>query len=81
MTHLVFKSGRQSTIAWYHKQDEPRPFVVGISWITRSKEGGKRADEARCAVNLGDEDIFGKVSGKESVEACSMKESWCGDLT
>jgi hypothetical protein len=37
VTHIVYKSGRPTTLAWYRKQDEDeRPKVVGISWVTRS---------------------------------------------
>lgn len=35
--------------------------IVGISWVTRSKEAGKKLDEAKFLVDIEDEDVFAKV--------------------
>lgn len=62
VTHIIYKSGKPTTLAWYRKQDEDeRPHIVGISWVTRSKEKGERLDEQPFAVKVADEDIFQKV--------------------
>lgn len=36
--------------------------MVGISWITRSKEKGEKLDEEAFLVDVSEEDIFQKVS-------------------
>jgi hypothetical protein len=69
-THVIYKSGRPATLNWYRKQkqleeEDPecrRPHIVGLSWVTRSKEAGKRLDEGKYAVEVGEEDVFAKVS-------------------
>lgn len=58
----MYKSGRPTTLAWYRKQEEEeRPKVVGISWVTRSKEKGEKLDEDAFLVDVSEEDIFQKV--------------------
>lgn len=59
-THIVYKSGRPSTLSWWRKQETP-PHIVGISWVTKSKEAGKRLDEEPYRVEVEEEDIFQKV--------------------
>ena len=110
VTHLIYKSGKPSTLTWYRKQaaaaaeaaeeaeyqarldQEARmdteiagsgpsdlgvkvepdqmgtggkkqvgPYIVGLSWVTRCKAEGKRVDEAKYAVDVKEEDVFGKV--------------------
>ena len=62
VTHVVFKSGKQTTLAWWRKQDEDdRPYIVGISWVTKSKEKGEKLDEKAFEVKVEDEDVFQKV--------------------
>jgi hypothetical protein len=60
-THIVYKSGKTSTVAWYRRQEDPKPYLVGISWVTRSKEAGKRIDEEAYEINLEEIETFKKV--------------------
>ncbi|KAK4685299.1 hypothetical protein P7C73_g4856, partial [Tremellales sp. Uapishka_1] len=60
VTHLIYKSGKPTTLAWYRKQEDPKPFIVGISWVTKSKERGSRLDENEFKVEVGEEDVFQK---------------------
>ncbi|RSH90643.1 hypothetical protein EHS25_001248 [Saitozyma podzolica] len=60
VTHIIFKSGRPNTLAWYRKQSDP-PHMVGISWVTKSKEAGKRVEEDKYKVDIGEvEEVFAK---------------------
>lgn len=59
-THIVYKSGRPNTLSWWRKQEDP-PHIVGISWVTKSKEAGKRLEEGPYRVEVAEEDIFQKV--------------------
>lgn len=61
-THIIFKSGKPSTIAWWNRQ-ESKPFLVGSSWVTKCKETGVRVDEKPYAVNVAELEIFKAVSG------------------
>lgn len=56
----MYKSGRASTLSWWRKQETP-PHIVGISWVTKSKEAGKRLDEEPYRVEVEEEDVFQKV--------------------
>ncbi|KAI9635959.1 uncharacterized protein MKK02DRAFT_44658 [Dioszegia hungarica] len=77
-THIIYKSGRPATLNWYRKQkqleeEDPecrRPHIVGLSWVTRSKEAGKRLDEGKYAVEVGEEDVFAKR--RKSMEPKSL---------
>ncbi|ORY25157.1 hypothetical protein BCR39DRAFT_544785 [Naematelia encephala] len=72
VTHVVYKSGRPTTLAWWRKQDPP-PHIVGISWVTKSKERGERQDEGKYRVETGDEDIFQKR--RKSMEPRALMNS------
>lgn len=62
-THIIYKGGKQSTAVFYRRlPEDKRPFVVGIRWVVRSKETGRRAPEDEHVVNLDEEDIFQIVS-------------------
>ena len=63
VTHIVYKSGRPTTLSWYRKQEEDeRPHIVGLSWVTKCKQKGERLDEAAYLVKVADEDVFQKVN-------------------
>lgn len=42
--------------------EDERPFIVGIGWITKCKERGERQDEEPYKVAVEEEDVFQKVS-------------------
>jgi hypothetical protein len=63
VTHIIFKSGLPTTLAWYRRQDqEEKPYIVGVGWLLKSKKAGEKLDEAEFTVDIGVEDIFQKVS-------------------
>lgn len=63
VTHVIYKSGRPSTLSFYRRlKEDKRPHIVGISWVTRSKEKGERLDEAPFVIDIAEEDVFQKVS-------------------
>jgi len=63
VTHIIYKSGLPTTLAWYRRQDqEERPYIVGVGWLLKSKKAGEKLDEAEFTVDIAIEDIFQKVS-------------------
>ncbi|CEL52700.1 structural constituent of cell wall [Rhizoctonia solani AG-1 IB] len=44
-THIIFKSGHQSTLTKYKLYDDPKPFLVGIAWVVQCAEKLARVDE------------------------------------
>jgi hypothetical protein len=71
-THIIYKAGKPSTLAWYRKQEDPKPFIVGISWVTKSKDAGKRLAEDPFVVPVGEEDVFQKVG---SLSSCWRRDA------
>lgn len=49
-THIVFKSGHQSTLTKYKLYDDPKPFLIGIGWVVQCVEKRARVDEESFAV-------------------------------
>ncbi|KDN45091.1 hypothetical protein K437DRAFT_216178, partial [Tilletiaria anomala UBC 951] len=45
LTHIVYKSGKPSTLHAFRAQPEPKPFVVGVQWVVKCIEEGKKVDE------------------------------------
>ncbi|KAL7418928.1 hypothetical protein Q5752_006612 [Cryptotrichosporon argae] len=72
-THIIYRAGKSSTLAWFRRQAEPRPHLVGITWVTRSKEAGRRLAENSFAVEVEDEDVFAKR--RKSMEPKSLAAS------
>ncbi|EPQ26009.1 uncharacterized protein PFL1_06463 [Pseudozyma flocculosa PF-1] len=60
LTHIVYKSGRPSTLHSYRALPEPKPLIVGISWVVKCLEEGRRVDEEPYIVEVGKEAIFQK---------------------
>ncbi|KAJ1043282.1 hypothetical protein NDA10_004533 [Ustilago hordei] len=58
LTHIVYKSGRPSTLHSYRALDDPKPHVVGISWVVACLEQGKKADEEPYLVEVAKQAIF-----------------------
>ncbi|OCF36066.1 hypothetical protein I316_01938 [Kwoniella heveanensis BCC8398] len=59
-THVIYKSGKTSTLAWWRKQEDPKPLIVGIKWVTECKKAGKRVEENDFVVDVSKEDVFQK---------------------
>ncbi|WWC85714.1 uncharacterized protein L201_000580 [Kwoniella dendrophila CBS 6074] len=86
-THIIYKSGKPSTLAWYRKHIQElefnaeeeekekmkKPFIVGIKWVTECKKSGKRLDELPFLVDISEEDIFQKR--RKSMEPKSLAAS------
>ena len=51
ITHIVFKDGSPTTLAKHKLYDDPKPFLVGVSWVLTCAEIRERADETRFLVN------------------------------
>ncbi|SPO28615.1 uncharacterized protein UTRI_04493 [Ustilago trichophora] len=58
LTHIVYKSGRPSTLHTYRALEDPKPHVVGISWVVACLDQGKKADETPYLVEVGKQAIF-----------------------
>lgn len=68
VTHIIYKSGLPSTLTWWRKQDEDdRPHVVGVGWLTHCKKAGERLDEGKYRVAVEEEDVFQKVSRNRNI--------------
>lgn len=67
VTHIIYKSGRPTTLSFWRKQD-PRPHIVGISWVLKVKEKGERLEEGRFSVEVAEEDIFQKVRCRKELD-------------
>lgn len=61
-THIIFKSGKISTLIWWRKQPEPKPHMVGIGWVTKSRDTGERVQETGFEVDVAAQAVFQKVS-------------------
>ncbi|WVQ94037.1 hypothetical protein IAU59_001115 [Kwoniella sp. CBS 9459] len=59
-THVIYKSGKSSTLAWWRKQEDPKPLIVGIKWVTECKKAGQRVEEDKFVVDVSQEDVFQK---------------------
>jgi hypothetical protein len=63
VTHIIYKAGSPTTLAWYRRQDqEEKPYIVGVGWLLKSKKAGEKLDEAEFTVDISVEDVFQKVS-------------------
>ncbi|WWD05937.1 hypothetical protein V865_004022 [Kwoniella europaea PYCC6329] len=87
-THIIFKSGKPSTLSWYRKQkqeqedryqdedrdqDTPKTFIVGIKWVMRCKKFGRKLDEKDYEVDISEEDVFQKK--RKSMEPKTLAAS------
>lgn len=63
LTHIVYKSGRPSTLHSYRALADPKPHVVGISWVVKCLEEGQQVDEEPYLVEVAKQAIFTNVSG------------------
>ncbi|PWN52308.1 hypothetical protein IE53DRAFT_7210 [Violaceomyces palustris] len=59
LSHIVYKSGKPSTMHAYRAHPEPKPFVVGVSWVVKCLELGNKVDERDYVIEVGKEAIFG----------------------
>lgn len=62
LTHIVYKSGRPGTLHSYRALDDPKPHVVGVSWVVACLEQGQKAEETPYLVEVAKQAIFVNVS-------------------
>ncbi|PVF97503.1 hypothetical protein CPB86DRAFT_760151 [Serendipita vermifera] len=55
LTHIVYKSGLQSTLTRYRSLPEPKPAVVGIGWVVKCVEKREKVDTANFLISLEEE--------------------------
>jgi hypothetical protein len=55
LTHIVYKSGLQSTLTRYRALPEPKPAVVGIGWVVKCVEKREKVDTTSFLISLEEE--------------------------
>lgn len=51
ITHVIFKSGSPTTLSKHKLYNDPKPFMVGISWVVECVEKRQKVDETRFIVD------------------------------
>lgn len=60
LTHIVYKSGRPGTLHRLRAHPEPKPLLVGISWVVNCCEKGLKVDEKSYLVESGNQPLVHK---------------------
>lgn len=58
LSHIVFKSGKPATLHHFRAQPDPKPLLVGVNWVLRCAEEGKKVLEEDYLVEVGKQAIF-----------------------
>jgi len=66
-THIVYKNGLMSTLTKYRLMREPKPFVVGISWVVECAEQCRRVEEDKFLVDLEGLNVAGNNKRRRSM--------------
>ncbi|KAH9073086.1 hypothetical protein EDB83DRAFT_2220172 [Lactarius deliciosus] len=66
-THIVYKNGLMSTLTKYRLMREPKPLVVGISWVVECTEQRRRVEESDFIVDLEGLNIAGNNKRRRSM--------------
>ncbi|KAH9042460.1 hypothetical protein EDB85DRAFT_1856341 [Lactarius pseudohatsudake] len=66
-THIVYKNGLMSTLTKYRLMREPKPLVVGISWVVECTEQRRRVEENDFIVDLEGLNIAGNNKRRRSM--------------
>ncbi|KAF8496431.1 hypothetical protein F5888DRAFT_1703821 [Russula emetica] len=66
-THIVYKNGLMSTLTKYRLMREPKPFVVGISWVVECAEKCRRVGEENFLVDLEGVNVAGNNKRRRSM--------------
>jgi len=56
-THIVWKSGLQSTLTRYSVMEAPKPLLVGIGWVVQCVEKKQKVDEKRFLVDVKEAEV------------------------
>ncbi|EEB95928.1 hypothetical protein MPER_05027, partial [Moniliophthora perniciosa FA553] len=51
-THILWKNGLPSTINRYRTLNDPKPHVIGNSWVVTCAQESRRVDEAEYLIDL-----------------------------
>ncbi|CAD6571431.1 MAG: hypothetical protein TREMPRED_000284 [Tremellales sp. Tagirdzhanova-0007] len=70
-THIIYKSGKPTTLSWWRRR-QPKPYIVGISWLMKSKEKGVRLREEPFVVDVTEEDRRKSMEPKALALTSSM---------
>lgn len=74
LTHIVYKSGMQSTLTHYRALPDPKPVVVGIGWVVECVEKRAKVETGKFEMSL--EEVAGSVSGLKDTKVCCMPCIW-----
>ena len=74
LTHIVYKSGQQSTLTRYRTLADPKPVVVGIGWVVECVEKREKAETARYVISL-EEEAGSVLEGLKNANAKSNNPS------
>ncbi|KAI9441202.1 hypothetical protein H4582DRAFT_1810185 [Lactarius indigo] len=67
-THIVYKNGLMSTLTKYSRlMREPKPLVVGISWVVECTEQRRRVEEDNFVVDLEGLNVAGNNKRRRSM--------------
>ncbi|KAH9177811.1 hypothetical protein EDB89DRAFT_1844241 [Lactarius sanguifluus] len=66
-THIVYKNGLMSTLTKYRLMRDPKPHVVGISWVVECTEQRRRVEENDFIVDLEGLNIAGNNKRRRSM--------------
>ncbi|KAL8280123.1 hypothetical protein RQP46_007453 [Phenoliferia psychrophenolica] len=81
LTHIVYKAGRPGTLHRFRAHPDPKPFLVGISWVVRCAEVGSRVDEKQYVVESGKEQVFQKKRRSMEPKALASLSSSINGVT
>ncbi|SCV71608.1 BQ2448_3196 [Microbotryum intermedium] len=81
LTHIVYKSGRSGTLQRYRTHADPKPHLVGISWVVRCAELNQHVEEKPFLIEAGKEDMFQKKRRSMEPKALSALNAPPGVLT
>ncbi|SCZ89078.1 BZ3500_MvSof-1268-A1-R1_Chr1-1g00939 [Microbotryum saponariae] len=80
LTHIVYKSGRPGTLQRYRTHADPKPHLVGISWVVRCAELNQHVEEKTFLIEAGKEDLFQKKRRSMEPKALSALNAPPGAL-
>ncbi|KAJ7594643.1 hypothetical protein C8J56DRAFT_821522 [Mycena floridula] len=60
-THIVYKNGLTSTLNRYRSLSDPKPLVVGMTWVVTCAEAGAHVEETPWLVDLTGVNVAGVI--------------------
>ncbi|KAG8874129.1 hypothetical protein FRB97_006119 [Tulasnella sp. 331] len=77
-THIIWKSGLQSTLTRYSSTSGPRPHLVGIGWVVQCVERKQKVEEKRFLVNVKEAEIHFGNKRRKSLQVKDRSAMTCG---